>query len=258
MALRAVIADDEPLVRTGLRRAIAAVAPDIEVVGEARHGREALELVARTAPDLLFLDVQMPEMDGLAAARVLAPEGRPGIIFVTAYDQYALQAFDVHAIDYLLKPFDDERLATALVRARKRLSEEGDQAAAHRLLSLLASLQPSAPELSHFLAKVGTRTVLVPVERVDWIEAADNYVRLHTADGVHVVREALKSLEERLAARGFVRIHRSVLVNLSRVGELRTLPSGDCTVRLTGGGELTLSRRYREAFEARVGGRTSP
>ncbi len=255
MSLRAVIADDEPLVRTGLRRAIAAVAPDVEVVGEARHGREALEQVAATSPDLLFLDVQMPEMDGLTAARVLAAEGRPGIIFVTAYDQYALQAFEVHAIDYLLKPFDEDRLATALVRARKRLLEEGGEAAAHRLLNLLATLQPAAAELSHFLAKVGNRTMLVPVDRVDWIEAADNYVRLHTADGVHVVREALKSLEERLASRGFVRIHRSVLVNLSQVGELRTLPSGDCTVRLTGGGELTLSRRYREAFEARVAGK---
>ncbi len=255
MGLRAVIADDEPLVRTGLRRALNAVAPDVEVVGEARHGREALELVATFSPDLLFLDVQMPEMDGLAAARVLAADGRPGIVFVTAYDQYALQAFEVHAIDYLLKPFDDERLATALVRARRRLAEEGDQAAAQRLLGLLASLQPATPELSHFLAKLGNRTVLVPLERVDWIEAADNYVRLHTSDGMHVVRESLKSLEERLTSRGFVRIHRSVLVNLGRVAELRTQPSGDCTVRLSSGGELTLSRRYREAFEARVAGK---
>lgn len=255
MTLRAVIADDEPLVRTGLRRALAAVAPDIEVVGEARHGQEALELVARLTPHLLFLDVQMPEMDGLEAARILAAEGRPGIVFVTAYDHYALQAFEVHAIDYLLKPFDDERLATALARARQRLSDEGSEAATARLLRLLATLQPDAAELTHFLAKIGSRTVLVPVDRVDWIEAADNYVRLHTPDGLHVVREALKSLEERLMHRGFIRIHRSVLVNVERVRELRTLPSGDSTVLLMSGEELPLSRRYREGFEARVGGK---
>lgn len=252
--LRAVLADDEPLVRSGLRRALAEVAPDVEVVGEARHGGEAIELVRALAPDLLFLDVQMPEVDGLAAARALAGRARPGIVFVTAYDQYAVAAFELHAIDYLLKPFDDDRLRTALARARQRLREEPAGAAAGRLEALLARLEagPASPE--HFLARVGSRMVLVPAARVRWFEAADNYVRLHTAEGVHVVRETLTRLEQRLDPRRFVRTHRSAIVQLAHVAEIQVQPSGDAVVRFTGGGEAPLGRRWREAFERRVAG----
>ncbi len=253
--IRALLVDDEPLVRRGLRQALAEVAPDVEVVGEARHGAEALEQVAALGPALVFLDVQMPGMDGLAVARALAAGDGPLVVFVTAYDQYALEAFEVHAVDYLLKPFDAGRLRTALERVRRRLGEERGGEGAARLAALLERLAPRAEAPVQFLARVGTRAVVVPAESVEWFEAADNYVRLHTADGVHVVRETLRGLEERLDARQFARIHRSTIVNLRRVRELRALPSGDCTVRLASGAEVALSRRFRAAVEARLEGR---
>jgi len=251
--LRVLIADDEPLVRSGVRRLLEAE-PGVTVVGEARHGGEALELAARLKPDLIFLDVQMPELDGLGVARALSGPGMPGIVFVTAYDRYAVQAFELHAIDYLLKPFDDERLRAALERARAHLGGAGErEALAGRIGELLALLRPDGGRVARFLVRTGQKLVLVNAADVEWIEAADNYVRLHVAGRRHVLRETMTHLEARLDPAQFVRIHRSAIVNLSQVAELTVQPSGDCTVRLRSGALLTLSRRYREGFERAVG-----
>lgn len=252
--LRVVVADDEPLVRRGLRRLLDAE-PDVTVVGEARHGREALALVERESPDLLFLDVQMPEVTGLEVAAVLAGRPRPGIVFVTAYDRYAVSAFDHHAIDYLLKPFDEERLRTALARARERLAERDSSGLTRRMAELLAQFRPAGSYRERFIVQTGQRVVLVNAGEVEWFEAADNYVRLHTGGGRHLVRESLKQLETDLDPARFIRIHRSAIVNFAAIKELRTLPSGDCSVQLRSGATITLSRRYRAGFESRVAGR---
>lgn len=249
--LTVLIADDEPLVRRGLRRLLEAE-PGVRVVGEARHGKEALALVKAHDPDLLFLDVQMPELDGLGVAAALRGR-RPGIVFVTAFDRYAVEAFDHHAIDYLLKPFDEERFHRALARARARIGAAGPVALAGRLAGLLARLGPPGGHRTRFVVRTGDRLTLVPAADVEWIEAADNYARLHVPGGRHVIRESLKQLEADLDPGMFIRIHRSAIVNLGCVVELRALASGDCTVRLRSGASLAMSRRYREAFDARVG-----
>lgn len=244
--LTAVVADDEPLVRRGLRRSLTAA--DVEVVGEARNGREAVELVLARRPDLLFLDVQMPEMDGIDALRAIPRAERPATVFVTAYDQYALQAFELHAADYLLKPFDEARFLAALGRARERRGRSRAE-----IEALLDALRPAPRYLERFVVRGGGRIVLVNADEVDWLEAADNYVRLHVAGHRHTIRETLRHLEGRLDPARFVRIHRSAIARIAAIEELRPLPSGDYTVRLRNGTRLTLSRGYREAFEARVG-----
>jgi len=250
--LRVLIVDDEPLVRAGIRRLLAEE-DGVTVAGEARHGREALAHIARHAPDIVFLDVQMPEMDGLDVVRALAGTTLPAIVFVTAYDRYAVQAFELHAIDYLLKPFDKDRFRAALERARRHLAARDAAGLAERMTELLALLRPQSGWLSRFLVRTGTRTLVVNVDDVEWIEAADNYVRLHGPGGRHVVRETMKNLELRLDPAAFVRVHRSAIVHLARVTELRPLPGGDTTVVLRSGGTVTLSRRYQEAFERRMG-----
>ena len=246
--LAVLLVDDEPVIRRGLRRLLDQE-PEVTVVGEAGNGREALELVERLDPDLLLLDVRMPELDGLEVARALGPMERPGIVFVTAYDRYAVEAFEHHAIDYLLKPFDDVRVRTALTRARARLTrpEAGGLARMRRVLEQLRG-----PE-TRFVVRVGRKVRLIETEEVEWIEAADNYVRLHVGDARHLVRESLRDLEQRLDAGRFVRIHRSAIVNLARVVELVAQPGGDFTVLLAGGARLRLSRRYRERFERSIG-----
>jgi two-component system LytT family response regulator len=224
----------------------------IDIVGEARHGREALERIEATDPDLVFLDVRMPELDGLAVLRSLQAAGRvPGIIFVTAYDRYAVAAFEHHAIDYLLKPFDEERVRVAVDRARQRLDAGTPDALADRVAELLEELKPGPRE--RIAVRTGTRTVLVDPGDVEWIESADNYVRLHTGTGQHLLRGSLAATAQTLDETRFVRIHRSAIVNLEHVAELRSRPSGDGVVRLHSGTELPLSRRYRDAFEKRLG-----
>lgn len=245
--LRALIVDDEPLVRLGLRRLIAAE-PDVRVVGECRNGAEALGAVAEHRPTVLFLDVEMPELDGIGVLRALGTERPAAIVFVTAFDRYAVEAFEHDAVDYLLKPFDDRRFRAAMERVRKRLVgyRPGD-------------LERLAPHLGNrFLeripVKLGATTTLVEVAAIDWIEAADNYVRLHVGATRHLLRDTLRNLEQRLDPSGFVRIHRSAMVNLTRVRGFTVESSGDGTVTLTSGAHLPLSRTYRSTFAARLAG----
>jgi two-component system LytT family response regulator len=254
--IRALLVDDEALVRRGIR-AFLASEPDLVVIGECGNGLEAVDAIRAERPNLVFLDVQMPELDGLGVIDALDEEERPpALVFVTAYDAYALRAFEVHAVDYLLKPFDERRFRTALGRARQRLASTGTgpPPADPRLESLLRELRPAPAYVDRLLVRTGNRLVPVRVAGIDWIEAADNYVRLHVGPERYALRETIRSLEARLDPRRFARVHRSTIVNLDRVREVRPLPSGDCTLILTGSTELMLSRSWREAFEARFGG----
>ena len=254
--IRALLVDDEALVRRGIR-AFLAGERDIDVIGECGNGLEAVDAIRAERPDLVFLDVQMPELDGLGVIDALDEDERPpALVFVTAYDAYALRAFEVHAVDYLLKPFDEHRFHTALGRARQRLARSGTGSPAvdSRLESLLRELRPAPAYAERLLVRTANRLVPVPVAGIDWIEAADNYVRLHIGPERYALRETIRSLEARLDPRRFARVHRSTIVNLDRVREVRPLPSGDCSVILTDGTAVMLSRSWRPAFEARFGG----
>jgi two-component system, LytTR family, response regulator len=261
--LRVLLVDDEPLVRRGLRAFLAAER-GVEVVGEARDGNEAVAAVRTLAPDVLFLDVQMPELDGFGVLDALGPE-RPAVVFVTAFDAYAIRAFEVHAVDYLLKPFDEPRFRTALDRVRERVAARRGGVPAPdaggldaRLDALLVQLRGDGRVPTDWLARIAIRetdrVTYVPVGDVDWLEADDNYVRVHTRGGARLVRETLKSLESRLDPRHFARIHRSAIVNLERVRELRPTFNGEYVVVLATGARLTLSRGHRDAFFERMGG----
>ena len=248
--LRVLVVDDEPIARRGLRKLLTAE-PDIDVVGESRDGREAVAAIRSLTPDLVVLDVQMPELDGIGVVRALKPEELPGIVFVTAYDRYAIAAFDLHAVDYVLKPVSPIRFRTALGRARARLAAQRPEQTAEQLARLLRDYGvPGTAD--RFLVRSGERAYFVPLADVDWLEAADNYVRIHAGGQRHAIRETMKHLEEWLPRR-FLRVHRSAIVNLDRIAELRPLPSGDCTLVLVTGATLTMSRGYREIFNQRVG-----
>ena len=245
--LRVLVVDDEPLVREGLRMLLEREV-DMRVLGDARNGEEAVERIRALRPDLVLLDVQMPGMDGLAVVAALEPEERPAIVFVTAHGEYAIQAFDMHAVDYLLKPFDAERFATALRRARGRMSE----GKADRLEALLATLQPARAYPERLLLKHEGTVVVVPAHDIDWVEAADNYVQVHARAGRYLVREPLKQIEAKLDPARFARAHRSAIVNLSRVKSLDPLTAGENVITLTTGTRLTLSRGYRDHFKSRL------
>jgi two-component system LytT family response regulator len=249
--LRIAVVDDEPLVRRGLR-AFLAEERDVAVVGEAASGYEAVQLITNARPDLVFLDVQMPELNGFDVVASIEENILPEIVFVTAYDEYALRAFDVHAVDYLMKPFDIMRFRLALRRARFRI-ESGTRQDGRGIDTLLADARRTRrPE--RLLVKDGASIVVVSVDEINWIEAADNYVRLHCATGRYLLREAIRSLEQRLDENRFARVHRSAIVNLSRVREMQILFGGEYQITLTTGDRLTLSRSYREAFRDRLVG----
>jgi len=255
--LRAVVVDDEPLAREGIRLLLKDDA-DVELVAEAANGKDALSAIRGKKPDLVFLDVQMPEMDGFEVLRSLE-RPLPAVIFTTAYDRYALKAFEVHALDYLLKPFDDERFREALGRAKTTLKLARVSELSQRLISLLDQEQkpaiatkPETPKeyLSRLAIKDVGRVVFLNIEEVDWIEAADYYVQLHAGPKTYLHRETMQSLEAQLDPRRFLRIHRSAIVNCSRVKELRSHGRRDLSVVLTGGAELRVARSYRDKLES--------
>jgi two-component system, LytTR family, response regulator len=250
--LRAAIVDDERLARQKIRSLLAAH-PDVEVVAEYKDGAEAVEGLRRTRPDLVFLDIQMPGGDGFEVVRRLRPP-LPAIVFVTAHDEHAIRAFEVEAVDYLLKPFDRRRFGEALRRARNRI-ERGAGDADGRLLAALARIAGGAaePYWTRIAVKGRDRIVFVAASDVDWIESQGKYVLLHAGAARHLVREGIGEMERRLDPREFARVHRRVLVNLRRVAEIRRGVSGEQLVKLTTGATLPASRRYFAALR-HVGG----
>ncbi|MGD2067060.1 MAG: LytTR family DNA-binding domain-containing protein [Gemmatimonadota bacterium] len=268
---RAVVVDDEPAARQAITTFLADT-PGVEVVAEAGDGEEAVAAVRRTAPDLLFLDIQMPDLDGFGVLEALDDEVPPGLIIVTAYDHHALRAFEVHALDYVLKPFGRPRFLAAVERALHRL-EARDALSLHRTLrsvlqgrrageASVAELLGRGPEEEatagevppkRLAVRTGTRTVLVAVDTIDFVEADGDYSRLHVADRVHLVSERIGRLETLLRPAGFLRIHRSSLVRLDRVGELARDPDGGGTVVLDSGVRLRVARRRWEELEGALG-----
>jgi two-component system, LytTR family, response regulator len=252
--IRTLIVDDEPAAREGMRHLLAAD-PEIALAGECSNGREAVAAIRDTSPDLAFLDVQMPELDGFGVLREVGVERAPAVVFVTAFDQYALRAFDVHAIDYLLKPFTDDRFRQSLDRA-KQLVRQGRLGDLSRKLAALLDNDESAPAphyLDRLVVKSGGKVTLLPVGEIEWIDAEGDYVRIHVGKTWHLLRETMKNLEDQLDAARFVRIHRSTIVNLEKVKELQPFFRGEYVVVLHNGTTLKLSRGYRDNLEARLG-----
>jgi len=247
--IRVAIIDDEPLARVALRMSLAAD-PEVVVVGDC-IGVEAPALIEREQVELVFLDVEMPEVDGFQVLAALQPGALPATVFVTAYDEYAVRAFEVHAIDYLLKPFDDARLFTALARAKQRLARDG-AAVGEPLVALLNERMAHKP-VERFLVRERGKVVVVRTQDIDWIEAADYYATLHVGGAAHLMRQTMADLEASLDAQRFVRVHRRAIVNIDRVREVHPLFRGDCTLVLADGTQVKLSRTRRSEFERLFG-----
>jgi two-component system LytT family response regulator len=253
MKVRVLIADDEPLARERLRLFLQNE-PGTEIVAECRDGQEAVKGIRETSPDLVFLDVKMPELDGFGVLETLTElqVHWPVIIFVTAYDQFAVRAFEANAVDYLLKPFDRERFGTAFRRARERLQHRTKERGRrhnhddnHSLLQVLASLPPTTGRLERLTVRSGKRITIVKTAEIDWLQAADNYTELHVGDATHLLRMTIGALAAQLPTQ-FVRISRSLVVNLTRISEIRPKSHGDCLVFLENGTQLTASRSHRQ------------
>ena len=264
--VRVVLADDEPLGRAGLRQLLARH-PDMQLVGEATDGQEAVSVVRRAGPDLLLLDVQMPELDGFAVLARLAP-ALPPTIFVTAHDSFAVRAFEAHALDYLLKPVGEERFDAALDRFRRARERDRAVELGRRIADLVAAVERPAASasasgslagaagagtLERLVVRLGERSSVIPVDQIDWIEAQDYCAALHVGGQTHVVRQSLAALEAQLDRSRFVRIHRSAIVNVARIRELRHPDADELVVILHSGARLPVSRRRREALERVLG-----
>jgi two-component system LytT family response regulator len=240
MAIRTLVVDDEPLARSNVL-ALLEGDPQIEIVGQSGGGADALADIRRLSPDLVFLDVEMPECDGFDVLEMLGSKAAPAIVFVTAYDRYALAAFDAGALDYVLKPFDDKRFELALARAKERIAA--------------ANTRPKGP--ATLAIKSNGSVTFIRVDRIDWIEAADYYSRLRVAGRTHLLRRSMADLERDLEGYDFCRIHRSTIVNLARVCEMTPDENGDYEVRLEDGSAHRLSRNFRRDFQSRMSARTS-
>lgn len=251
--VRVLIVDDEPLARSMVRRMLADRS-NVEIAGECENGEEAIAAIRNLAPDLVFLDVQMPRLDGFSVIESLVSEPLPHIVFVTAYDQYGVRAFEVHALDYLLKPFDRKRFDQALHRALTRIKTDRRDEFNERVLSLLSDRMPPATYLERFIIKDDGRIFFLKTDEIKWIEAKGNYVLLHTAKKNHLFREAISNLETQLDPRKFQRISRSVIVNLNHICELQPWSHGDYKILLDDMTELKLSHRFRESFNKYLGG----
>jgi two-component system LytT family response regulator len=258
--LHALIVDDESLARKGLRMRLEQI-PGVDVVGECSNGKEALNSVAELEPDLIFLDIQMPGMSGFDVVSKLQQDDMPLIVFVTAYDEYAIKAFDVHAVDYLLKPIEDVRLAEAVERARNHKSLDGAVSDKQRLLELIISITgKSETSITQLLKdhtgvksypekiaiKDGEETTLVQTEDIDWVDAAGDYMCIHANDETHVMRITMKELEDQLDPANFQRVHRSTIVNLDRVTKVCSHMNGEFHLILNNGSSIKMSRSYKE------------
>jgi len=251
--LRCLIVDDEPLAREALR-GCALDFPELEIVGEAADGPEAVNAIGRLSPDLVFLDVQMPEGGGFDVLRALEQNNIPvpAIIFVTAFDQYALQAFESHALDYLLKPIDERRFRRAVLNARERIASTRDRSTAEQLANLLSD-QVLLPAASRISVKSKGRILFLRLDEIYWIEAQGNYIRLHLKDESHLLRETMTSFEGRLDPERFMRIHRSTMVNIDHIKDIQPWFTGEYIVRMENGKELTLTRSYRNNLKRLLG-----
>jgi two-component system LytT family response regulator len=259
MPVRTLIVDDERMARKRLRTLLTADA-DVDVVGEAGNGRDAVTAIQERSPDLVFLDIQMPELDGFAVVQAVGVESMPVTVFVTAFDQYALKAFEAHALDYLTKPFDRERFQTSLTRAKQQVSlrvsartagpAKGSQTsdATERLVSLLSDIRRKQEFAERLMVKSAGRVVFLRVDEIDWIEAAGSYVRLHTGRDAHLLHEGISAIMSRLDPSRFARVHRSTIVNLDRVRELQPWFHGDAIAILRDGTKIQVSRTYRESL----------
>lgn len=246
--LRALIVDDEELARERVRTLLLPHA-DVEISGECSNGFEAIRAIEEHDPDLLFLDVQMPQLDGFGVLEAVRDRPHlPAVVFITAYDVYALKAFEVHAVDYLLKPFDRERFNAALDRLRR------DRARPEAGRALHAVLDDARKRLKRFVIRLPDRIYFIPIDDVDWMEAAGNYVRLHVGAESHLLRDTMTHLDESLDDERFLRVHRSTIVNVSRIRELQPTFGGDHVILLHSGARLQLSRRYRSALERLLDG----
>lgn len=273
MPVRVLIVDDEPIARRRMRRLLR-LEDDVEVIDDVGSGREAIEAIQKERPDLVLLDVQMPDLDGFGVVDALGVDQMPPTIFVTAFNEYAVRAFDVHAIDYLLKPFDTDRFRAAFVRARVHLEQRSSAEQGRKIKALLEQVlgegavasveRTTAPGASHaaaparhrfvdrLMVKHDGRVFFVKVTDVDWFEASGNYVRIHTGKVSHLIRETMQRVEAQLDPSMFVRIHRAVIVNLDRIRELQPWFAGDYVVILRDGRQLKLSRTYREHLHTRM------
>ena len=249
--LRTLIVDDEPLARERLASLLSAE-QDIEVVRQCRDGEEAVLAIQQLTPDLVFLDVQMPALNGFEVIEAVG-EKMPLVIFVTAYDQHALRAFQVRALDYLLKPFDRERFQEALQRARLHIQRDETGDLGRRLMALVKDLRRDQPKTDRLVVKSGGRLFFLRTDEIDWIEASGNYVRLHVGPTSHLLRETMNSIEARLDPEKFFRIHRSRIVNMERIQEMQPWLNGEYAVVLRNGTRVTLSRGYREKLQERLG-----
>ena len=252
MKIRVLVVDDEALAR---ERACQLLKndPDIEVIGQCGDGQTAVEKIQQDKPDLVLLDVQMPELDGFAVVEAVGSDKMPLVIFVTAHEKFALKAFDVHAIDYLLKPYDKERFETALRRAKDRFSREQSGELQTRMNALIGELKTQPKTVARLVVKTEGRVLLLRNEDVDWVEAADNYVVLHVGPDTHMLRETMNSIEARLPAEKFIRVNRSTIVNIDRIKELQPLFHGEYVIILKNGTKLTFSRGYREKLDQLLG-----
>ena len=244
--LNLLIVDDEPLIRKGLRNALSVIS-DLEIIGECSSGEEAIQVISAEKPDLVLLDIRMPDCSGLDVVRKIGPAQMPPVIFITAYDDYAVNAFELNAIDYVLKPFEEARFLESIDRARKRIAEQSRTALSQRLEELLASKARKWAE--RIVIRNGERYEFVPSDSIDWIESANNYVQLHCGTKQYLLGETLTSIQGRLDPAKFIRIHRGRIVNTKRILAVHPLLSGTYEIEVVGGVRFTSGRQYKETVQ---------
>lgn len=251
--IRALIVDDEPLARKFIRRLLKDD-KEVQIIGECGNGRDAVVAISQQAPDLVFLDVQMPEMDGFSALEAVAAERLPEVVFTTAYEQYAIKAFELHALDYLLKPFDQSRFSDTMKHAKERLRNRQLEDGRLQIRALLDNVKRRPRYLDRLIIKSEGRITFLKTDDIDWIEADDKYVHLHTRKRAQMVRQTLSAMEAQLDPGKFLRIHRSAIINIERVQELQPMFGGQHVVVMEDGTRLTLSRNYKDKLFKVLGG----
>lgn len=250
--IRTLIIDDVQLARERLKRCLAGE-PEVEIVGECNNGTRAVESIRTLSPDLIFLDVQMPALDGFGVLEALKGGRVPAVIFVTAYNEYAIPAFDVNALDYLLKPVDCARLSKAVARAKSQLAQPSGDDLDTRFRAMLEDIKASSKFLKRLTIKLTGHTILLPTDEIDWLESYGNYLKVHAGRESHLIRGTMQSLEAKLDPETFVRVHRSAIVNIEKIKQIYPRSNGDQDLVLQNGQQLMLSRKYRDRFFAALG-----